>query len=181
MEHFADDAAACCCFTGHRPEHLPWGQEESRQDCTDFYLRLAQATDEMILRGCRIFYTGMARGVDMMAAQIALGLREARPERGLKVIAILPHPQQAARWSARDRRLYQLILALCDGVLAVRDAYTPSCFHERNRYMVDHAAYVIAGFDGVSRGGTACTVDYARRKGRTIIMVSPYKNRAVPP
>ncbi len=170
-----------CCFTGHRPDHLPWGREEGHPDCEAFYLRLTQATEEKIGLGCRIFYSGMAQGVDMMAAQIVLGLRAAHPEWGLELIAVCPHEHQAARWSQEDRKLYHLLLDLADQVVVLEKDYTPYCYHQRNRYMVDHCAHMIAGFDGISKGGTSSTVQYARRKGREILEVSPYKMGTVMP
>lgn len=162
-----------CCFTGHRPEHLPWGHNQTRQDCMDFYLKLCRATEEMIEAGCRIFYCGMARGVDIMAAQIVLGLRELKPELNLKLIAVCPHAEQASLWNAKDRQMYQVLLSMADEVVTIEPSYTPSCFHRRNRFMVDRCDYVIAGFDGVTKGGTASTVNYAKRRGKRILMVPP--------
>jgi len=162
-----------CCFTGHRPEHLPWGRAEALKECKDYYLRLCRATEEMMEAGCRIFYCGMARGIDNMAGQIVLGLREARPELGLKLIAVCPHADQAAFWSAKDKQMHQFLLGLADEVVTLEPSYTPSCFHRRNRYMVDRCDYVIAGFDGVTKGGTASTVSYAKRRGKQILVVSP--------
>ncbi len=162
-----------CCFTGHRPEHLPWGHTQTRQDCMDFYLKLCRATEEMIDDGCRIFYCGMARGVDLMAAQIVLGLREARPELHLKLIAVCPHADQASLWNAKDKQMYQVLLSMADEVVTIEPHYSPSCFHRRNRFMVDNCDYVIAGFDGVTKGGTASTVAYAKRRGKRILMVPP--------
>ena len=42
----------------------------------------------------------------------------------------------------------------------------------RNRYMVDHAAMVIAVYDGQA-GGTRRTVEYALRRGLPVVLVSP--------
>lgn len=175
MDDRARSAAVSCCFTGHRPSHLPWGSEDASPGCQDFYLRLTHATQEMIERGCRVFYVGMAQGIDLMAAQIVVGLRESRPEWGLTLIAVCPHAQQAARWSARDKQMHQLLLREADEVVVLEQSYTPYCFHKRNRYMVDRCAYVIAGFDGVSPGGTASTVAYAKGRGREIVTVPPMK------
>ncbi len=162
-----------CCYTGHRPEHLPWGRDETRQDGMDYYLKLCRATEDMIEAGCRVFYCGMARGVDTMAAQIVLGLREARPELGLRLIAVCPHAEQASFWSSKDKHTYQILLGLADEVVTIESKYTPYCFHRRNRYMVDRCDFVIAGFDGVTKGGTASTVAYARHRGKQILVVPP--------
>lgn len=139
----------------------------------DFYLKLCRATEEMIEAGCRIFYCGMARGVDIMAAQIVLGLRELKPELNLKLIAVCPHAEQASLWNAKDRQMYQVLLSMANEVVTIEPSYTPSCFHRRNRFMVDRCDYVIAGFDGVTKGGTASTVNYAKRRGKRILMVPP--------
>ena len=51
--------------------------------------------------------------------------------------------------------------------------YTPECMLERNRYLVDHADYLIAVYDGGGKGGTAYTVRYAREKKKEIIVIQP--------
>lgn len=40
--------------------------------------------------------------------------------------------------------------------------------------MVDNADLVIAVYDGSSSGGTAYTVDYARKQGKKIIIINPF-------
>lgn len=41
--------------------------------------------------------------------------------------------------------------------------FTRSCFHERNRAMLDHASALVCYYDG-QPGGTAYTVDLARKR-----------------
>ena len=174
MEGFdRNNNSIACCFTGHRPEHLSWGHNEEHPACLDFCQRLTRAIEEMMQMGCVNFYCGMAQGVDIYAAQIVLGLREAYPEKGLKLIAVCPHANQAIRWGAKDKQLHQLLLNLADEVVIIEQEYSPACFHRRNRYMVDRCNYVIAGYDGISKGGTSSTVAYAKRKGKQITIVPP--------
>ena len=42
-----------CCFTGHRPEKLPWGDNESSPDCGLLKERLAQTLEGLYRRGFR--------------------------------------------------------------------------------------------------------------------------------
>ena len=42
----------------------------------------------------------------------------------------------------------------------------------RNRYLVDHANFLIAVYDG-KPGGTQYTVEYARKKGLEIVQIEP--------
>ena len=37
------DRATTCCFTGHRPNKLPWGEDERAPRCLALKARLAQA------------------------------------------------------------------------------------------------------------------------------------------
>lgn len=51
--------------------------------------------------------------------------------------------------------------------------YSVDCMLERNRYLVDHAACLLAVYNGERRGGTAMTVRYAQREKRKILIVDP--------
>ena len=44
---------------------------------------------------------------------------------------------------------------------------------ERNRWMVDHAQYVLAFYNGGATGGTAYTVRYALGKGKSVVAIDP--------
>ena len=50
--------------------------------------------------------------------------------------------------------------------------YTSDCMDKRNRYMVDHADYILAVWNGCP-SGTGNTVRYAHKKGKTIIVINP--------
>ena len=57
------------CFTGHRPEKLKRMQWLIKRDLKNEILR---AMDD----GINVFISGMARGVDIWAAEIVLSLRD---------------------------------------------------------------------------------------------------------
>ncbi len=50
--------------------------------------------------------------------------------------------------------------------------YTSDCMDKRNRYMVDHADYILAVWNGCP-SGTGNTVRYAHKKGKSIIVINP--------
>ena len=50
----------------------------------------------------------------------------------------------------------------------IRKDYTPDCMLQRNRYMVDASAVLIAAYNG-RPGGTRSTLLYAMRQGLQII------------
>ena len=84
------------------------------------------------------------------------------------VEAAVPCPSQADAWPPDQRRRYERLVVACDFETLVSACYTPACMQRRDRYMVDHAALLIAAFDG-SPGGTRYTVEYAMRRGLEIV------------
>ncbi|MBQ9347268.1 MAG: DUF1273 domain-containing protein, partial [Oscillibacter sp.] len=65
-------------------------------------------------------------------------------------------------------RRYERLVAACDYQTMVSQVYTPQCMLRRDRYMVDHAALLIAAFNGTP-GGTRYTLEYAMRRGLEIV------------
>ena len=50
----------------------------------------------------------------------------------------------------------------------VQEEYSSGCMQRRNRYLVDHAAMLIAVHDGLP-GGTQKTIAYAMKRGIEIM------------
>lgn len=151
-----------CCFTGHRPDKLPWRDDERDPRCVALKERLAAAVEEAYEKGMRHFICGMARGADFYFCETVLALRERRP--GVTVEAALPCEEQAARWKERDRNRYFRLVAQCDYETMVQHHYDKGCMLRRDRYMVDRSAMIIAVYGGVL-GGTMYTLAYAMKKG----------------
>lgn len=155
-----------CCFTGHRPNKLPWGTDERDPRCLDLKRRIAGAVAEAYDRGYRHYICGMALGADFYFCEAALALRDERP--GITLEAAIPCEEQAARWAERDRDRYFALVGLCDFETVVQHHYDRGCMLRRNRYMVDHASLLITAFDG-TLGGTLYTITYARRQGLDVV------------
>ena len=114
--------------------------------------------------------TGMALGVDMYAAEIVLDLKSKYPHITLE--SAIPCETQAIKWSVASRERYYNIAAKCDKETMLQREYTSDCMDKRNRYMVDHADYILAVWNGCP-SGTGNTVRYAHRKGKSIIVINP--------
>lgn len=152
-----------CCFTGHRPDRLPWGVQENDPRCRRIKERLKEALDRAYQAGCRHFICGMARGADLYFAEAVLTMREDHPEITLECAR--PCETQADSWPAEEQARYYRILDHCNYETLVQHHYDRGCMTRRNRYMVDHSARVIAVYDGVPKGGTAQTLAYALKQG----------------
>ena len=73
------DRATTCSFTGHRPEKLPWKDNEADPRCAALKERLAEAVEQAYDRGKRHFMCGMARGADFYFCEAVLALRDRCP------------------------------------------------------------------------------------------------------
>lgn len=157
------DKEKTCCFTGHRPDKLPWREDESDPRCRRLKGAIARAVEEACVSGYRRFITGMARGGDLYFAEAVLALRESEPDIVLECAR--PCETQADSWPDRERRRYQSILDRCDYETLVQHRYDRFCMMRRNQYMVDHSGLLIAVYNGVPKGGTYQTLLYAMKKG----------------
>lgn len=161
----------CCCFTGHRPQSLPFRSNESDERYIDLKHRLKENITKMITENdVTHFISGMAIGVDMYAAEIVLELKETYPHITLE--AVIPCENQSEKWNKQLRNRYMVILEKCDVHTVLQKEYTADCMHKRNRYMVDKSAYVIAVWNG-KPSGTGKTVKYAEKCECEIIRVEP--------
>lgn len=167
--YFEDEKKTTCCFTGHRPEKLPWGNDESSPDCIALKKKLFQTLEELYRRGFRHFISGMAQGSDLYFAEAALALRETNLD--VVVEAAVPCPSQSKNWKEPERVRYQNILDRCDLETVVQQHYTQGCMLRRDRYMVDRSALLLAVYNG-SSGGTRYTINYALDCGLEVIRLS---------
>ena len=153
-----DLRAKTCCFTGHR--------SLSGEEKLTAAVRLRRVIEEQIKAGIVFYGVGGALGFDTLAAQIVLDMKKEYPQ--LRLILVLPCEGQTRGWCSEDIAVYEDIMRRSDKVVYVSREYTPDCMHRRNRHLVDHSGTCICYLTR-SGGGTAYTVDYARRKGLRII------------
>ena len=163
------DKEQTCCFTGHRPEKLAWGNDESDPRCIELKRRIADAAEAAYKAGKRHYICGMAAGCDLYFCEAALKLREEKPD--VTVEAAIPWDGQAASWSDDLKKRYYRLVEDCDYYTLVSERYTPDCLMQRNRYMVDSSTLLIAAYNG-RPGGTMNTMLYAMRQGVEIIEIT---------
>jgi uncharacterized phage-like protein YoqJ len=149
-----------CCFTGHRKLALP---EQILQS------RVEQLIEVLYGQGVYIFETGGALGFDTLAAKEVLNSKAKHSD--IELHLILPHPNQASRWQVSDQEIYDMIKSAADEVIFTADHYFSGCMHKRNRRLVDDSCYCISYLEEQT-GGTAYTVNYAKRKGLIIYNVA---------
>lgn len=149
------------CFTGHRPEKLT---RHEKSITKDLEIEIRQAVAD----GLNVFITGMARGVDIWAAQIVLMLRDEGFD--VKLMCACPYDGFECGWSQEWRKQYRMILTEADFVKYICGSYSRACFQIRNEWMVNHSAKVIAVFNG-EKSGTKNTIDYAVKIGVPVVRI----------
>ena len=163
-EEYRLDASLSVCFTGHRADKLPWGYNEADKRC----LLLRERLEKEILRayenGKRYFLSGMADGFDLYAAEAVLRLKRKCP--GMELAAIFPY-------GTGDTPRKKRIARLARHVVSLHESYSSRCFMERNSFLTEHSAAVIACFSGDESSGTAATLRMAKRRGLEITILCP--------
>lgn len=161
------------CFTGHRPQSLPFGTREWDIRCVLLKRRMKREILRTIQEdGVTHFITGMALGIDQYAAEIVLELKKHHPEIVLE--AAIPCSVQHIRWTPEQQQRYQKILSACDLCTVLQERYSTGCMQRRNRYMVDKSSILIAVWNG-NPGGTGSTVLYAQSRGKEVRILDPTK------
>ncbi len=153
-----EDLQFICCFTGHRHIDSP--------KLTLLAEELDKVLDILIRGRVKTFRTGGAMGFDTLAALKVLEKKEQNPALFLELC--LPCKDQTKGWNERNREAYDYILAHADKITYLHEDYTKGCMLERNRYMVEGSTYCV-GYCTAEKGGTAYTMQYAKKKGLQVI------------
>ena len=150
--------------TGHRPDKL--GNEYNLKGpiSKKIYEKLTQVVKQ--IKPTKMI-TGMALGVDMLFANVAI-------RQNIPFIAAIPCKNQEKRWPKESQDLYNLIInhPLCEKYYVTEREYTPKCMQLRNIWMVDRSDILIAVWNG-TEGGTKNCVDYAIDRSKDIRRINP--------
>lgn len=143
-----------CCFTGHRPEKLQVPESLIVE-------KLDLAIQTAICNGYRTFISGMAKGVDIWAAEQVLSFRKCNPQ--LTLVCAIPYPGYERRWDQKWKTRFQDIIQTANAVHYISQKASYRVYQARNVWMVDHSSLVISVYNG-SKGGTQNTLAYAKKQ-----------------
>lgn len=152
-----------CCFTGHR--------RLMAKEKKDALIKLRSTILYLVSKGVYIFRAGGALGFDTLAASMVIDLKREHSE--IKLVLELPYEAQHAKWSDKDKRIFEFIKENAD-FLNVHSAVPKNknqaveAMYKRNRALVDNSSYCIC-FMNKNSGGTAYTTAYAKKKDIEII------------
>lgn len=150
-----------CCFSGHRPSKLKIPEKK-------LTALLEAEIKRAIANSFTTYITGMAKGVDLIAAEIVLRLREGDDR--LKLICALPHPGFGQHWGGGWTERFYRVLAQADLSRTICPGFSNASYQARNEWMVRHSGLVIAVFNG-EPGGTKNTLDFAQKTGVPCVVI----------
>ena len=152
-----------CSFTGHR--QIKDGHKEKLLGL------LGRAVNYAYENGVREFYAGGAYGFDMLAAREVIRFRAMHPD--VRLVLLLPCPEQADAWSDRMRSNYEYVLREANEVEYVSLQYTAGCMKQRNAELASRADILIAYVYNM-RSGSGQTVNFAKKAEKTVYNLYPH-------
>ena len=155
MNGILSEKSKSLAFTGHRTVPV------ERQD--EIRARLVEAVSVASKSGITCFFSGMAMGFDLMAAETILSLKGRYPD--IRLIAVVPFRRQSCQWPSMEKERYQKIISQADQVIILSE----HCLLRRNDFMLEHSCGVIAYYDGKPYGGTFYTCRKAGKRGMDIV------------
>lgn len=154
------------CFTGYRTSKLLRSDRNAHNLIQQIYNDLHTTIASLYERGYRTFYSGMAEGFDMMAAEVVMYLKESLPD--IQLIAVIPFQGQELGYTERDKERYERIYHAANDRVFTSDTYHDKAYFMRNDYMLAHSSIVVCYYDG-QRGGTMYTYNRAIKHNKEIV------------
>lgn len=156
------------CFTGRRSEKIIAPYDEDAPIVKLIKTELTSAIAQAIKDGYDIFYSGVARGIDIIASEIVISFRKTNPS--IRLVSVIPFQNQSKGWEKEWLTRYNKILANSDQKLVLSDKYYKGCYFDRNKFMVQNSSCVIAVYRSL-QGGTGQTVRFAQENAVPVIHI----------
>ena len=165
-----------CAVAGPKPTRFKFGYKEDNSLCRKIKKAMLRQFRRLYRkRGVRRFYIGGTIGVNLWAGELLLKLKEDPGYEDLELAVILPFPGHDAKWDVRSRKRLEYLVRhgvehLTAGTEDCRESYI-----SQNRYLVDHAQYLVAVSEEhrEQETGSFQVTAYAREKGLEIIYIHP--------
>lgn len=165
-----------CAVAGPKPTRFKFGYKEDNSLCRKIKKAMLRQFRRLYRkRGVRRFYIGGTIGVNLWAGELLLKLKEDPGYEDLELAVILPFPGHDAKWDVRSRKRLKYLVRhgvehLTAGTEDCRESYI-----SQNRYLVDHAQYLVAVSEEhrEQETGSFQVTTYAREKGLEIIYIHP--------
>lgn len=162
------DAGKAACFSGYRPDKFSFPLDESSMEYACLRSVINVSVARAMESGYNVFLCGMAKGFDIMCGEAVAAIKARDIRRAdVALVAVVPYAGHG-RWKGEWTRRHDALIDVADDVVVMCERYTRTCYHERNRFMVDNSTRLICYWDG-QEGGTANTIRYAYMKNIEVV------------
>ena len=161
-----------CAIIGQHPMRFPWGFDEEDAKCRQMKPELAQCIMELRQRGVMEFQVACDPGVGLYAAEIVNALRES--SLAVRLACILPHEEQATKWTPQLRERYFNMLANAE-LDCINFHEQPNAQLLAYQRIIRQSTVVLAVYDPDLADGSAedKAVAYALALGRPVMFLHP--------
>ena len=154
------------CFSGHRPNKLPFGYQANNPFELSFKKKLKESILSLDHKPTKAIFGG-AQGVDIFGAEVCLDL-------GIPISAYIPFRGYESRWPSEKQKIWHKLLERCSEIKYICEGgYTAWKMQKRNKIMSDDSDLAIILFDGLPNGGTYNFVQYREKTNKKSILISP--------
>ena len=161
-----------CAIIGQPPMRFPWGFDEEDSRCCRMKLEMAQRILELSQCGMTEFQVACDPGVGLYAAEIVNALRE--NSLAVRLACILPHEEQATKWTPQLRERYFNMLANAE-LDCINFHEQPNAQLLAYQRIIRQSTVVLAVYDPDLADGSAedKAVAYALALGKPTLLIYP--------
>ena len=134
-----------CTFTGPKPTRFKFKYNEAYKLCKKIKKSMLTQMKRLYNeKGVRRFYITSAIGVHMWAGELALQLKSQTGFEDLELIVVQPFPEYDRQWDVKSRKRMEFLIRNSTECIIIGKSVSQGNYVLANRYLVDHAQFLIA-------------------------------------
>lgn len=165
-----------CTFSGPKPTRFKFKYNEDYKLCKKLKkVMLIQMKRLYNEKGVRRFYVTSAIGVQMWAGELALQLKSQPGYGDIELVVVLPFPEYNAQWDIKSKKRMETLVKNSVECITIGQSISQGNYVRANRFLVDHAQFLIAVSDYTDTLSTDMTKmeSYICQKDLGMIFIHP--------
>lgn len=147
-----------CCFAGPVYDKTKIAEQAM---VTELKSSIAKAIEE----GTKTFVIGMSKGVDLLAGDILIDLREKDKE--IKIICIEPYKNSNYAWQEAWKQTYNYVLAMADYKKCLSTNWEAGIYDRKLDYIAERCDKAIILYDGDDHSDARYLIDKTKTFKKT--------------
>ena len=162
-----------CAVFGQNTICFDWGFDEDDEYCGRMKDMLLQELVALRQQGVMDFLVACDHGVGLYAAEIVRALRA--DDQTLRLHCVLPHEEQATKWTPQLRDRYFAMLGSCTSMDCIAPHEQPDAQFTAFRRIIEQSNLVLAVYEAndISRDTKDKLLAYALELDRPLMLIHP--------